>query len=202
MVAARPWHVHGSCSFIVVAHSWRLLVHGGCLFMAAARSWRPLVHGGCSFMAAARPWRPLVHGGRSSMAATRPWRPLVHGGCSSIVVARLWQFLVYSSCSSMRNCAILKGNSSCSLYDENHMISNHSCVGGAILPRSILHYITKQFAFCQEAFCILPEYFVWLSNRAMMIITNESGHVVVRQLWMGLEISGDFYSIGVTFPGQ
>ena len=83
MVAARPYRVHGSCSFIVVAHSWQLLVHGG----------------------------------RSSM-----------------VVARSWQFLVYNSCSSMRNCTILKGNSSSGLYDENHMISNHSYVGGAILP--------------------------------------------------------------------
>ena len=45
MVAARPWRVYGSCSFIVVAHSWRLLVHDGCLFMATARSWWPLVHG-------------------------------------------------------------------------------------------------------------------------------------------------------------
>ena len=125
--------------------------------MTAARPWRPLVHDGRSSMAAARPWWPLVHGGHSSMVAARPWWPLVYGGRSSIVVAHLWQFLVYSSCSSMRNCAILKGNSSCGLYDENHMISNHSCVGGAILPRSILHYITKQFAFCQEAFCILPQ---------------------------------------------
>jgi hypothetical protein len=72
------------------------------------------------------------------MAVTSPWRLLVHSGCSSI-----------------HNCAILKGNSSCGLYDENHVISNHSYVGGAILPRSILHYITKHFAFCQEAFCIL-----------------------------------------------
>ena len=36
----------------------------------------------------------------------------------------------------------------------------------------------------------------------MMIITDEPGHVVMRQLWMGLEITSDFYSIGVTFPGQ
>ena len=32
-----------------------------------------------------------------------------------------------------------------------------------------------------------------------MIITNEPAHVVVRQLWMGLEISGNFHSISVTF---
>ena len=51
-----------------------------------------------------------------------------------MVVARSWQLLVYNSCSSMHNYAILKGNSSCGLYDENHMISNHSYVGGAILP--------------------------------------------------------------------
>ena len=85
-------------------------------------------------MAAARPWRLLVHGGCSFMAAARPWQPLVHGGHSSMVVARSWQLLVYNSCSSMHNYAILKGNSSCGLYDENHMISNHSYVGGAILP--------------------------------------------------------------------
>jgi hypothetical protein len=68
----------------------------------------------------------------------------------------------------------------------------------------------KHFALYYEAFCILPrsilhfatEYFVWLCNRAMMIITDEPGHVVVRQLWMGLEITSDFYSIGVTFPGH
>ena len=35
-----------------------------------------------------------------------------------------------------------------------------------------------------------------------MIITDEPGHIVVRQLWMGLEITGDFYSIGVTLSGQ
>jgi hypothetical protein len=68
----------------------------------------------------------------------------------------------------------------------------------------------KHFALYHKAFCILPrsilhfatEYFVWLSNRAMMMITNEPAHVVMQQLWMGLEISGDFYSISVTFPGQ
>ena len=135
---------------MAAAHSWRLLVHGGRSSMAAACPWRPLVHGGRSSMAAARPWWPLIHGGRSSMAAARPWRP-------SMAAARPWWLLVHSGCSSIRNCAILKGNSSCSLYDENHVISNHSCVGGAILPQSILHYITKQFAFCQEAFCILPQ---------------------------------------------
>jgi hypothetical protein len=91
-------------------------------------------------MAAAYQWWLLVNSSRLSMAAARPWRPLVHGGYSS-----------------MRNCAILKGNSSYGLYDENHMISNHSRIGGAILPRSILHYTTKYFAFCQEAFCILPQ---------------------------------------------
>ena len=106
-------------------------------------------------MAVARSWQLLIHGGRSFMAAARPWWPLVYGQAAT-VIARLWQFIVYSSCLSMRNCAILKGNSSSGLYDENHMISNHSCVGGAILPQSILYYITKQFAFCQEAFCILP----------------------------------------------
>jgi hypothetical protein len=31
------------------------------------------------------------------------------------------------------------------------------------------------------------------------MITNELDHVVVRQLWIGLEISGDFHSISVTF---
>ena len=50
--------------------------------------------------------------------------------------------------------------------------------------------------------CSERKFFIWLSNRAMMMITNEPGHVVVRQLWMGFEIVGDFYSIGVTFPGQ
>ena len=55
MVAARPRRVYDSCSFIMVAHSWRLLIHGGCLFMAAAYSWQLLVHGSCSFMVAARP---------------------------------------------------------------------------------------------------------------------------------------------------
>ena len=84
-------------------------------------------------MVAARPWRPLVHGGRSSMAAARPWQPLVHGGRSSMAAARQWWLLVHSGCSSIRNCAILKGNSSCGLYDENHVISNHSHVGSTIL---------------------------------------------------------------------
>ena len=68
----------------------------------------------------------------------------------------------------------------------------------------------KHFALYHEAFCILPrsilhfaiEYLVWLFNRVMMMITNELAHVVMQQLWMRLEISGDFYSIGVTFPGQ
>ena len=68
-------------------------------------------------MAAARPWRLLVHSGRSFMAAARLWQPLAHGGCSS-----------------MRNCAILKGNSSCGACDKNHVISSHSCAGGVILP--------------------------------------------------------------------
>ena len=31
------------------------------------------------------------------------------------------------------------------------------------------------------------------------MITNEPAHVVVRQLWMGLEISDNFHSISVTF---
>ena len=157
MAAAHSWRllVYSSCSFMVATHPWR--VHGSCLFIAVACLWRPLVYSGRSSMAAASPWQPLVHSGRSSIAAARPWRPLVHGGCSSMVVARPWQFLVYSSCSSMRNCAILKRNSSCGLYDENHIISNHSRVDGAILPRSIFHYTTKHFAFCQEAFCILPQ---------------------------------------------
>ena len=74
-----------------------------------------------------------------------------------MVVTRPWRLLVYSGCLSIHNCVILKGNSSCGLYDENHVISNHSRVGSAILPRSILHYTTKHFAFCQEAFCILPQ---------------------------------------------
>jgi hypothetical protein len=68
------------------------------------------------------------------MATARSWCLLVHGGRSSMVVARSWQFLVYSGCSSTHNCAILKGNSSCGLYNENHMISNYSHIGGAILP--------------------------------------------------------------------
>ena len=76
----------------------------------------------------------LIHSNRSFMVAARSWQLLIHSGHSSMVVTRPWQFLVYSGCSSMRNCAILKGNSSCGLYDENHMISNHSRVGGAILP--------------------------------------------------------------------
>ena len=92
------------------------------------------------------------------MAATHPWWLLIHSGCSSI-----------------RNCAILKGNSSCGLYDENHVISNHNHIGGAILPRSILHYATKHLHFATE-------YFVWLSNRAMMIITNKPAHIVIRQV--------------------
>jgi hypothetical protein len=68
----------------------------------------------------------------------------------------------------MRNCAILKGNSSCGLYDKNHVISNYSHVGGAILPQSILHFAI--------------EYFVWLSNRTMIMITNKQAHVVMRQI--------------------
>jgi hypothetical protein len=59
-----------------------------------------------------------------------------------MAAARPWWLLVHSGCSSIRNCAILKGNSSCGLYDENHVISNHSHVGGTIL---------------HEAFCILQQ---------------------------------------------
>ena len=142
MAAAGLWQtlVHGGSSSIVDVCTWWTLVHGERLYMVAARPWRPLVHGGCSSMAAACAWRPLVHGSRSSMAAACPWWPLVHGGRSS-----------------MRNCVILKGNSSCDLYDKNLVISNHSHIGGAILPRSIFHYATKHFAFCQEAFCILQQ---------------------------------------------
>ena len=33
----------------------------------------------------------------------------------------------------------------------------------------------------------------------MIMITNEPAHVVVRQLWMGLEIFSNFHSISVIF---
>jgi hypothetical protein len=85
----------------------------------------------------------------------------------------------------MRNCAILKGNSSCGSCDENHVISSHNRTGSTILLQSILHFTA--------------EYFVWLSNRSMMMITNEPAHITVRQLWMGLEIFDDFYFISVIF---
>ena len=74
-----------------------------------------------------------------------------------MVVARPWQLLIHGGCSSICNYAILKGNSSCSLYDKNHVISNHNHIGGAILLQSILHYITKHFTFCQEVFYILQQ---------------------------------------------
>jgi hypothetical protein len=152
--------------------------------MAAVRSWRPLVHGGRLFMAAARSWQPLVHGGHSFMAATRPWRPLVHGSLSMADV-HSWWLLIHGGYLSMRNCAILKGNSSCGSCDKNHVISSHNHAGSAILTRSILYFTA--------------EYFVWLSNRSMMMIMNEPAHIAVRQLWMGFEISGNFHSISVTF---
>jgi hypothetical protein len=158
------WLVHGGHSFMVttrlgvfmvVAHSWRWLVHGGGSFMAVARSWQPLTYSSCSFMMAASSWRPL-------WTTAHLWWPLIHGGCygrpliyggrSSMAVTRPWRLLVYSGCSSMHNCTILKGNSSCGLYDENHVISNHSHVGGDILPRSILHSAKKHFAFCHRVF--------------------------------------------------
>jgi hypothetical protein len=146
--------IHGGGSFMAVAPSWRLLVHGSYSFMVAARPWR--VHSSCSFIVVAHSWRQLVHGSRLFMAAACLWQPLVYGSRSSMAAACPWRPLVHGGCSSIHNCAILEGNS-CGLYDENHMISNHSCVGGTILPRSILHYTTKHFAFCQEAFCILPQ---------------------------------------------
>jgi hypothetical protein len=136
-------------------------------------------------IAAARLWWPLVHGSRSFIAATRSWRPLIRGSRLSMAAVRSWWPLVYGSCSSMRNYAILKGNSSCGSCNKNHVINNHNRTGDAILPQSILHFTAK--------------YFVWLSNRSMMMITNKPAHIAVRQLWMGLEISGDFHSISVTF---
>ena len=32
-----------------------------------------------------------------------------------------------------------------------------------------------------------------------MMITNKPAHIIMQQLWMGLEISGDFCSISITF---
>ena len=115
------------------------------------------------------------------MADAHPWQMLVHGGHSSMadacpcVIVQFWKEIL-------------------------HVVHVTKIMWSVIITALVVQ-------LCHKAFCILPrsilhfttEYFVWLSNRAMMMITNELTHLVMRQLWKELEISGNSYFISITF---
>ena len=68
------------------------------------------------------------NGYRTTVAVAR------NSSCLFMVAAHSWQPLVHGGCLSMCNYAILKGNSSYDLCDENYVMSSHSHAGSAILP--------------------------------------------------------------------